>query len=62
MCAMSLERETVREKCSHPDAEMIGSDANAEFMRCRLCSQIFVRQSGRIWAIRSSRPSAMWIR
>jgi hypothetical protein len=62
MRTMNLERETVRENCSHPDAETIGSDANADVLRCKLCSQIFVRQSERAWAIRFTRPSAMWIR
>ena len=62
MCAMTLERQPGRESCPHADAEMIGSNVNAEFMRCKACNQIIVLQSGRVWAIRSTRTPVYAIR
>ena len=55
MRALTLEREAVRERCLHADVETLGSDANAVFVRCKLCSQILVLQGGRVWTIRPSR-------
>jgi len=41
---------------------MIGSNVNAEFMRCKACNQIFVLQAGRVWTIRSTRTPVYSIR
>lgn len=57
MCAMTLERDATRLNCPHSEAVAIGSARNAELMRCRVCDQIFARQTNRVSAIRS-----MWTR
>ena len=62
MCALTLERETTRESCLHADVETLGSDANAVFVRCKLCSQILVLQGGRVWTIRPPQSPVIAIR
>lgn len=52
MCAMVLEPPEGLVTCAHADVEVLGYDRNTEFLRCRGCGQVFVRQGGRFWTIR----------
>jgi hypothetical protein len=44
-------RDGVSEPCPHVALQDLGSDQDAEFLRCQACGAVFVVQGGRAWAI-----------
>lgn len=62
MCASVLEPNAAARSCSHPDAEILGFDANAEFLRCVKCGHVLVVQRSRTWAILPARNPVLAIR
>jgi hypothetical protein len=52
---MSTDRVTdeaeVSADCKHPDLEYLGENRGMKFLRCDVCSRVYVFQEGRVWAI-----------
>lgn len=44
--------------CGHEDADVIGSEGGAQFLRCRGCESIVVFQRGRMWVLGAPRGTA----
>ncbi|OGS60413.1 MAG: hypothetical protein A3K59_10800 [Euryarchaeota archaeon RBG_19FT_COMBO_69_17] len=40
--------------CEHRETEALGSERNAEFLRCRSCGRIVVVQGGHLWVLNPS--------
>ena len=37
--------------CKHPELEYLGENRGMKFLRCDVCSRVYVLQEGRGWAI-----------
>ena len=37
--------------CKHPEMEYLGENRGAKFLRCEVCSKVYLFQEGRVWAI-----------
>jgi hypothetical protein len=37
--------------CKHPEPEYLGENRGVKFLRCDVCSRVYVLQEGRVWAI-----------
>ena len=37
--------------CNHLELEYLGENRGAKFLRCEVCSTVYVLQEGRVWPI-----------
>jgi hypothetical protein len=37
--------------CKHPEVEYLGENRGVKFLRCDVCSRVYVVQEGLVWAI-----------
>jgi hypothetical protein len=36
--------------CTHSELEFLGENRGVKFLRCDVCSRVYVLQEGRVWA------------
>lgn len=51
MSVMLRESRVDPSVCEHRDTEALGSERNAEFLRCRSCGRIVVYPGGNLWVL-----------
>ncbi len=52
MSSIAVEVPTDPRTCRHEDAEELGHDGAAGFIRCVTCGSVVIRQGGHRWIIR----------
>lgn len=52
MTAVVLEARPEPIPCDHAEAEILGSEGSATFLRCRACDRVLIVQAGRVWMMR----------